>query len=141
MCQSLLIPFLESLLLAVRQLLLPFSGKFNIFVDQTAKSRTIMRVSLNCWDVNSAAALRLLSQLKLIVKMDGAVISGVHAQASHPKGSFGKADISIIDSALADDFSPPPLIRIMQAMGPLKLIVVFFSGPCTGWINMVCVPY
>ena len=59
------------------------------------------------WNVNSAAAFRLLSQLKLILKMDGAVISGVHAQASHPKGSFGKSGISIIDSALADDCSPP----------------------------------
>jgi len=90
------------------------------------------------WQMNPPAAFRLLSQLKMILKMDRAVTSGVDAQASHPKGSFGKSGIHIIESALADDCASPhqddASDEAVEVDRGLLLWAVY-------WIDMGCVPY
>jgi hypothetical protein len=91
-----------------------------------------------CWHVNPPVAFRLLSQLKMILKVDRAVTSGVDVQASHSKGSFGKSGINIIDLALADDYASPH--QDVQAMRRLKLIVGLLLW-AVYWMDMGCVPY
>jgi hypothetical protein len=82
-----------------------------------------------CWHVNPPVAFRLLSQLKMILKIDRAVTSGVDVQASHPKGSFGKSGISIVESALADDCASPHQVAACISR------VQVYSMP---FVNLVC---
>jgi hypothetical protein len=90
------------------------------------------------WHDNSASALRLLSQLKMILIMDRAVKSGLDAQASHSKGSIGPSGITIIDKALSDFCAPPhnndASDEAVENDRGLLLWAVY-------WIDMGCVPY